>query len=139
MTRSTWLRIATGFAVLLTIGHTVGAVLMQPAADSADARLFTAMTEVPITDGVLVRNYLDAYRGSGWTITAMLAMSALLLLQLSRLRGDAAEQTRAPLLALGFGFAGVAVVGAIHFVLPPIIFSAAVAVCCLAASRARTA
>jgi hypothetical protein len=83
------------------------------------------------------RSYLDAYLGSGWTITVMLLASAVLLWQLARFAGDTPGAARPLILTLAAAFGGTTVVGAVYFVLPPTVLSAAITVClCAAAFRA---
>lgn len=140
MTSSTWLRIAAGLALFQTAGHTVGAVLAKPAPASAEATLRGAMDALRFTVAGVERSYLDAYVGSGWTISALLLASAILLWQLARLAADAPLVARPLILTLAGAYGGMTIVGATYFVLPPTVVAGGITAClCAASFRARGA
>ncbi len=136
MTSRTWLRVAAGLVLFQAIGHTIGAVLIAPEPGSAESSVRSTMDAFRFSVAGIERSYLDAYLGSGWTITVMLLASTVLLWQLARLVVDAPRAARPLILTLAVAFGGTAVVGAAYFVLPPIVLSAAITAClCAAAFR----
>lgn len=139
MTSSSWLRVAAGITLLQTLGHTVGAVLAAPAPESAEATLRGAMDAFRFTVAGVERSYLDAYLGSGWTISVMLLATAVLLWQLARVAATALLVARPLILTLAAAFGGMTVVGALYFVLPPTVMAAGITACLFAAGLRRAA
>ncbi len=137
MTSSSWLRISAGLALFQAVAHTIGAVLVAPETGSAESSVRSTMDAFRFSVAGIERSYLDAYLGSGWTITVMLLASTVLLWQLARFVVDAPRTARPLTLTLAVAFGGTTVVGAAYFVLPPIVLSAAITAClCAAAFRA---
>lgn len=137
MTSSSWLRISAGLALFQAVAHTIGAVLVAPETGSAESSVRSTMDAFRFSVAGIERSYLDAYLGSGWTITVMLLASTVLLWHLARLVVDAPRAARPLILTLAVAFGGTTVVGVAYFVLPPIVLSAAITAClCAAAFRA---
>jgi hypothetical protein len=140
MRSSTLLRIAAGITLFQAIGHTVGAVLIAPPPQSEEGALRAAMAAFRFTVVGVERSYLDAYLGSGWTITVLLLASAVLLWQLARLSLETPRLARPMIFVLAAAFAGMTAVGALYFVLPPTALAAGITCClCAAGLRARGA
>lgn len=133
MKSSTLLRVAAGLALFQALGHTIGAVLSSPAPGSEEATLRGAMTAFRFTVAGVERSYLDAYLGSGWTITVLLVAAAVLLWQLARLSVEAPRLARPMIVVLAAAFGAMAAVGAVYFVPPPTVLAAGITVCLVAA------
>lgn len=133
MKSSTLLRVAAGLVLFQALGHTIGSVLVTPPPESAEATMRGAMAAFRFTVAGVERSYLDAYVGSGWTISVLLLASVVLLWQLARLSIDAPRIARPMIYALAAAFGGMTVVGAVYFVLPPTALAAGITVCLCAA------
>lgn len=134
MKSSTFLRVAAAITLLQAVGHTIGSVLSAPQPQSEEGALRVAMAAFRFTVAGVERSYLDAYVGSGWTITVLLLASTVLMWQLARLSVEAPRVARPMIVALAAAFAAMTAVGAIFFVLPPTVFAAGITVCLGAAA-----
>lgn len=128
-----WLRIAAGLTLVQALAHTIGAVLVTPTPGSAESSLRDAMRAFRFVVAGVERSYLDAYLGSGWTITAMLLASVVLLWQLARMVVDAPRVARPLIVTLIAAFGGTTAIGSVYFVPPPTVFAAAITLCLCAA------
>jgi hypothetical protein len=134
MTSETWLRIAAGLTAFLAIGHTFGAVLAGPKHGPDEVAVRDAMRNLRFKEMGVTRSYWDAYAGSGWTITFLVAGSAAVMWWLAPLVAVEPGMARPILLVLAFAYAGVTAVSARFFVTAPIVVSGLITLALAAAA-----
>jgi hypothetical protein len=128
MTGETWLRIAAGLTLFLTIGHTFGAVLAAPKHGDHEVVVRDAMKRLRVKEMGITRSYWDFYLGSGWTITVLLLGACAVMWWLAPMVRDNSAPLRPVLYSLFLMFAGVTAVSARYFVSAPIAVSCLIAV-----------
>lgn len=126
-------RIASVLLVLFAVGHTVGFRQIDPTWKGVDA-VVASMQAVHFDVQGFDRTYYAFYAGFGLFVTVLLLLSALLAWQL----GGLSKETLAGMGLLRWGFAlSYAVVTFLswkYFFVIPIVFSAVITLCLLAAS-----
>lgn len=126
-------RIASVLLVLFAVGHTVGFRQIDPTWKGVDA-VVASMQAVHFDVQGFDRTYYAFYAGFGLFVTVLLLLSALLAWQL----GGLSKEILAGMALLRWGFAlSYAVVTFLswkYFFVIPIVFSAVITLCLLAAS-----
>jgi hypothetical protein len=128
MTATLLYRIAAVVFVLFAAGHTVGFLKFKPA-NAEGVAVYDSMNKVRLQVGSGQLTYGDFYRGFGLFCTLYLLFAAYMAWFL----GGLAQSNPQAIGALGWVFfvlqLGSIVVSWIYFLPPPVILSAAVAVC----------
>ena len=126
-------RIASVLLVLFAVGHTVGFRQIDPTWKGVDA-VVASMQAVHFDVQGFDRTYYAFYAGFGLFVTVLLLLSALLAWQL----GGLSKETLAGMALLRWGFAlsyaAVTFLSWKYFFVIPIVFSAVITLCLLAAS-----
>ena len=124
-----WFRAAAVLLLLFAVGHTIGFLTFRAPTDAGRA-VFDAMNTVRFADAHGSYSYGEFYRGFGLWITVSQVFVGFLAWRLGAMagRGSAGEVKM-----IGWALVAVQVIGlalsARYFSLPPVIFSAVVAVC----------
>jgi len=139
MTASISLRIASGLTMFLALGHTAGAVLAGPSHGPEEVALREAMRTYRVTEMGMERNYWDFYIGSGWTITALIVASAVVMWLLAPLARHATGDAKRIAGVFAAGYGAITVISLLYFVTAPIVVSAAITACLAAAAFGTTA
>jgi hypothetical protein len=118
-------RIAAVVNLLFAIGHTAGFLSFQPKAPEGQAAV-RAMAVAFIEDGTRF-SYADFYKGFGLNITLMMLLVAVLTWWLGNLARVTPRATIAPGAAILTYQLGVLALALLFFPVPPVVFSAALA------------
>jgi hypothetical protein len=125
-------RIASVLILLFATGHTLGFRKSDPkwGVDS----LITSMRSVRFETQGFSRTYWDFFSGFGLFVTVFLVFAAVLAWQLGALPANAAGLMRGPAWALAICFAVVTILTWRYFFMAPLIFSATISLCLIAAA-----
>jgi hypothetical protein len=125
-------RIASVLLVLFAVGHTVGFRQTDPGW-GVDGFLGVLRT-VHFHVQAFTRTYWDFYVGLGLFVSVFLVFAAVLAWQLGGLAPEALVRMRGPVWALAICFAAVTILSWRYFFLLPLVFSAVITVCLVAAA-----
>ena len=133
MRSSVFYRIASVLLVLFAVGHTLGFRQIDPTWKGLDA-VVASMQGVHFDVQGFDRTYYGFYVGFGLFVTVLLLLSALLAWQM----GGLSKEALAGMALLRWGFAlcyaAVVFLSWKYFFVIPIVFSAVITLCLLAAS-----
>jgi len=136
MQTSTWLRTAAVVTALLALGHTLGHP-WTPVRTLPAEGVVAAMQAVHFTVEGASRSYFDFYQGFGWTLSALIAMLAVVEWRLaSAARDGRLDRLLVGVLAAGFALSALA--SALFIAILPASFSGLVALSLIAALLAPT-
>jgi len=129
---SVFYRIASGLLVLFAIGHTLGFRQTDPQW-GVDA-LVASMRTIRFDVQGFSRTYWDFYVGAGLFVSIFLLFTAIVAWQLGNLSQPTLRLMPVVTWALAFLFAGLTVLSWIYLFIIPVIFSAVVSLCLIAAA-----
>lgn len=125
-------RIASGLLVLFAIGHTLGFRQTDP--QWGVESLVASMRTIRFDVQGFSRTYWDFFVGSGLFVSVFLLFAAILAWQL----GGLGQQTLRLLSVVGWAlailFVGVTILSWIYLFIVPVIFSALISLCLIAAA-----
>ena len=126
-------RIASGLLVLFAIGHTLGFRQTDPkwGVDSLVASMRTIRFDVQ----GFSRTYYDLFVGAGFFVGLFLLFAAVLAWQLGGLSRETLRLMPLVTWPLAMLFVGVTVLSWMYLFLVPVIFSAVISLCLIAAAR----
>jgi hypothetical protein len=128
MSARLWLWALAGVEVFFTLGHTIGT--MSPATDTpAELALIAAMQGPRFQVMGFERTYWEFYRGFSLTISAELAVTALIAWQVGTLSRDHPRQALPLAVSLLIACAANAVLAFIYFFTAPMVTSVLAVVC----------
>jgi hypothetical protein len=132
MKASRFYRIASILLLLFALGHTIGFRQHDPkwGVDS----VLGLMQSVHFNVQGFNRTYWDIFVGSGFFVSVFLVFSAVLGWQLGSLPAETLARMRGTGWALALCFAAVTVLTVRYFFLAPIIFTAVITLCLIAAA-----
>ena len=125
-------RIASGLLLLFTLGHTLA--FRQPDPQWGVDALVTSMRTIRFDVLGLNRTYWDFFVGSGFSISLFLLFAAILAWQLGGLSRKTLTLLPVVSSALAALFVAITVLNCLYFFIVPIVFSALISLCLLAAA-----
>jgi len=126
MKRTLWLRIASVVSLLFAAGHTVGGT--KSWSPIPDNDVFRAMNSFRFDVEGTSRTYADFYVGLGWSLSVFLFLQAVVLWQLASLAKRESIELRPVIGSFLVASLVLAVVSWKYILLPPVLFSAVIAV-----------
>ena len=132
-----FLRLASVFALMMAVLHTIGGVYGKPDPGPAtNAVLAMQSNHFPVTG--LDRTYWDFFIGFGLGITGFLVIEGIVFWLLASLAKENAARLRPILVVFCLGYLGMAVLAWRYFFPPPLISDLLIALCLgLAAATAK--
>src|SRR5256712_8348622 len=121
------LRLASLLMFLFAVGHSMGG--MKSWSPAGDNDVLRAMHSVHFNAAGVSRTYLDFYMGFGWTLSIFLLLQAVLLWQLATIARTDPRSVRPSIASFFVATLASAVVSWGLILPPPVIFSAAIAIC----------
>jgi hypothetical protein len=126
MKRTLWLRIASVVSLLFAAGHTVGGT--KSWSPIPDNDVFRAMKSFRFDVEGTSRTYADFYVGLGWSLSVFLFLQAVVLWQLASLAKKESIGLRPVIGSFLVASLFLALVSWKYILLPPVLFSAVIAV-----------
>ncbi len=132
MKASVLYRIASILLLLFAVGHTLGFRKIDPnwGVDS----LVASMHSIHFDAQGFNRSYWDFYTGFGLFVTVFLLFAAVLAWQMGGLPAQSLAAMRGIAWALALCFIAVTVLSWSYFFIAPVVFSAVVTICLIAAA-----
>jgi len=129
---SLFYRIASVLLLLFALGHTIGFRQHDP--KWGVESVLGLMQSVHFNVQGFNRTYWDVFVGAGFFVSVFLVFSAVFAWQLSSLPAETLALLRGPRWAFALCFIAVTILSCRYFFLAPIVFTAAITLCLIAAA-----